>query len=401
MWYISREGYLKNIIETLVRGDNELLKLLAPSSGGPSAETSLYTYESKMAFFTRMASSPAGAELLLESGLMVRLSEMKVFSARPEAAYQIQNSEATPRSLQVYRQILFPALRLCLAVLSCLGTTNVSAVVHIKHFIKANEHVFRTILHPPTHESIGSISGLEEISLLTGVLAKTGCGGTEHDINAGEDFLMLKQQMLSLIHHFDASPPLLERSVGLVGTAHAPQVVALLVRISVNLHMFVRQVASPSSGKCRIIFSPKLASKDNGPENVVLTGRPLNLGQVVRSVGSLSGHYIRTQKGPKGQQPSAAAATDLGSAIESTLWVVWKHADFFSRCGEQSLDVMGGMDSASISREMRLLFTDEVFMQLLDVDKLMSPGAEGSGGGGSGGFINTLVRRLKRVVSPM
>ena len=65
-----------------------------------------------------------------------------------------------------------------------------------------------------------------------------------------------------------------------------------------------------------------------------------------------------------------------------------------------------GMDSNSISREMRLLFSDEVFMQLLDVDKLMSP-PEGSGGGvgggaqASGGFINTLVRRLKRVVSPI
>ena len=105
-------------------------------------EKYLYTYESKMAFFTRMASSVAGAELLLESGLMVRLAEMRVFSARPEATYQISSSEATPsRSLQVYRQILFPALRLCLAVLSCLGSNNVSAVVHVKHFVKANEQV--------------------------------------------------------------------------------------------------------------------------------------------------------------------------------------------------------------------------------------------------------------------
>ena len=31
MWYISREGYLKNIIETLVRGDNEMVNLLVPN----------------------------------------------------------------------------------------------------------------------------------------------------------------------------------------------------------------------------------------------------------------------------------------------------------------------------------------------------------------------------------
>ena len=57
-----------------------------------------------------------------------------------------------------------------------------------------------------------------------------------------------------------------------------------------------------------------------------------------------------------------------------------------------------GVDSATISREMRLLFTDEVFMQLLDVDKLLAP--PGGAAGGGGGFISTIVRRLKRIVTP-
>ena len=165
----------------------------AAASALQQREKYLYTYESKMAFFTRMASSVAGAELLLESGLMVRLAEMRVFSARPEATYQISSaaSEATPRSLQVYRQILFPALRLCLAVLSCLGSNNVSAVVHVKHFVKANEQVFRSILHPPNRESVGSVSGLEEICLLTGVLAKTGCSRSGHQSHSLKNILFL------------------------------------------------------------------------------------------------------------------------------------------------------------------------------------------------------------------
>jgi hypothetical protein len=45
----------------------------------------LYTYESKMALLTRLASSTTGAELLLETGLMLRLAEMGVFSSRPES----------------------------------------------------------------------------------------------------------------------------------------------------------------------------------------------------------------------------------------------------------------------------------------------------------------------------
>ena len=70
------------------------------------------------------------------------------------------------------------------------------------------------------------------------------------------------------------------------------------------------------------------------PDSVVLTGRPLNLGQVVRSVQSMSQHFIRSH--------ADKLSGDLGSAIESTLWVVWKHAEFFTRCGEESLDVFGG-----------------------------------------------------------
>ena len=55
---------------------------------------------------------------------------------------------------------------------------------------------------------------------------------------------MLKQQMLSLIHHYDASPQLLEKSVELVGKAASSQVQATLLQISVNLHMFVRAMAA-------------------------------------------------------------------------------------------------------------------------------------------------------------
>ena len=125
----------------------------------------------------------------------------------------------------------------------------------------------------------------------------------------------------------------------------------------------------------------------------MLTGRPLNLGQVVRSVQSMSQHFIRSHADKSGG--------DLGSAIESTLWVVWKHAEFFNRCGEDSLDVLGhGVDSSTIGREMRLLFTDEVFIQLLDVDKLVAPPGGAAAAGGSGGFISTIVRRLKRIVAP-
>jgi len=451
MWYISREGYLKNIIETLVRGDSELLNLLSPNNAA-GKERWLHTYESKMAFFTRMACSVAGAELLLESGLMVRLSEMKVFSARPEAAYQMvastaaagNQAAAAPRSLEVYRQILFPALRLCMAVLSCLGTSNVSAVTHVRFFIKANEQIFRTILHPPSHESMSSIAGLEEVALMTGVLAK--CGPLDETVDS-EGFVLLKQQMLSLIHHFDASNHLVKKSLELLAASGAQDqrlkclVRNLLIQIAANLHAFVRHVAcSSGNGKrnvnCKIIFSPKMSDGGSSNDHVVLAGRPLNLGQVLRAVQSMSAQLIESHASLTDAAASSGAgagadqqlrqslATDiknLGSAIESTLWVIWKHAEYFSRFGsggggsgandQSGLDMFAGGNkndesSGGVGRELRLLFTDDVFMQLLDVDKLYNNNNFSSNNmiqqqqqPGPQGFINTLVRRLKRITN--
>ena len=318
------------------------MNLLLPDS--VHKEKSLYTYESKMAFFTRMACTVAGAELLLESGLMVRLAELKVFSAKPEAA--AYHLEIAPRCLKIYRQILFPALRLCQALLSCLGSSNVSAVIQIKHFIKANEQIFRSILHPPSHESISSIAGLEEVSLLTGVLAK--CGPLDED---SEGFLLIKQQMLTLVHHFDASDELIKKAVELIGEQHKNLVQKLLVQVAVNLHSFVRQVACVSNSKrlnCKIIFSPKVSEGSVSGRDVVLAGRPLNIGQVLRAVLSLCRQLVSSHSSlvdatdPKIKQDLSFNIKYLGSSIESTLWVVWKHVEYFSRCGNEALDIFGG-----------------------------------------------------------
>ena len=94
------------------------------------------------------------------------------------------------------------------------GPENRSAASHVRHFIKANEIIFRAILHPPTHESL-TMAGLEELSLVTGVLAKCEIlmdkdSSSNADVNANGLF-QLRQQMISLIHHFDLSEHLLRK----------------------------------------------------------------------------------------------------------------------------------------------------------------------------------------------
>ena len=72
------QGYLRHIVESLASEDEALLGLLGGGGsdglGGLNMK-SLYTYESKMAMLTRLAATVAGAELLLESGLMLRYEQ--------------------------------------------------------------------------------------------------------------------------------------------------------------------------------------------------------------------------------------------------------------------------------------------------------------------------------------
>ena len=80
---------------------------------------SLYTYETKMALLTRVASTATGSEMLLESSLMIKMAEMTVFSSRPEtsnANFETMDDGFMPSALSRYQQIVFPAYKLCQAI---------------------------------------------------------------------------------------------------------------------------------------------------------------------------------------------------------------------------------------------------------------------------------------------
>lgn len=83
----------------------------------------LYVYESQMGLLTRLASSQKGALVLLESGIFQRLSEMSVFSQRPEVTSgTMENAPFIPDIAHRFHQILFPALQLSNTMLTALGS---------------------------------------------------------------------------------------------------------------------------------------------------------------------------------------------------------------------------------------------------------------------------------------
>lgn len=97
----------------------------------------MYVYESQMGLLTRLASSQKGALVLLDSSIFQRLSEMSVFSQRPD--FNPNNStEGTPfipDTAQRFNQIMFPALQLSSTMLTSLGNRHRTGCSEVQYFI--------------------------------------------------------------------------------------------------------------------------------------------------------------------------------------------------------------------------------------------------------------------------
>ena len=61
--FLNLKGYLRHMIENLVKDDERLQMMLDPS---PEPLKALYIYESKMALLARIAQSAEGAKVLLQ-----------------------------------------------------------------------------------------------------------------------------------------------------------------------------------------------------------------------------------------------------------------------------------------------------------------------------------------------
>ena len=109
-------------MNSLLQLDNGLMAVLEQQPNIDGLRT-LYVYESQMGLLTRLASSQKGASVLLESGIFQRLSEMAVFSQRPEMRLgSLDSTPFIPDTTQRFHQIFFPALQLSSTMLTALGS---------------------------------------------------------------------------------------------------------------------------------------------------------------------------------------------------------------------------------------------------------------------------------------
>ncbi|KAK1335114.1 hypothetical protein QTO34_004694 [Cnephaeus nilssonii] len=211
--YLSNSGYLKVLVDSLVEDDHTLQSLLTPQ---PPLLKALYTYESKMAFLTRVAKIQQGALELLRSGVIVRLAQCQVYDMRPEMDSQGMFGMRDPpvfipTPVDRYRQILLPALRLCQVILTSSMAQHLQAAGQVLQFLISHSDTIQAILRCQD-VSAGS---LQELALLTGIISKAALPGilSELDVDINEGSLMelqghigrFQRQCLGLLSRFGGS----------------------------------------------------------------------------------------------------------------------------------------------------------------------------------------------------
>lgn len=173
--FLSNRGYLAHLIDGLYKSDTTLNEILKNS---PKNMKALYVYESKMAMFSRVASTHSGAELLVEEKLLAVLSSMKVYDLHPDFQIHYRKQRNTtdeecfvPNVDKRFQQILLPAFNICDVIISTLGVSNILAVSQIIHFLLSHAEIIEIVLRAATPSM--NVGVLQELSAITGLIART------------------------------------------------------------------------------------------------------------------------------------------------------------------------------------------------------------------------------------
>ncbi|VVC86984.1 unnamed protein product, partial [Leptidea sinapis] len=154
---LTNQGYLRSLIDGLLQDDEGLKEALEPS---PKSLRVLYVYESKITLLIKIAGTRFGAETVLAQGALSCLANLKALDCHPDVHTGYANhkdTEFVPSVANRFRQILVPALALCDALLTTLGTQNHSCAMHITHFLLSHLECVDLVLratHPSSPEGL-------------------------------------------------------------------------------------------------------------------------------------------------------------------------------------------------------------------------------------------------------
>ncbi|CAN7984284.1 unnamed protein product [Ixodes hexagonus] len=320
--YLCRKGYLHHLIDGISSADADIRTLLVKGSSKGSSLRSLYVLESKLSLLTRLAASPAGAQALLESGLVGKLAECEALDLHPSIAGGFPELAPAsrwpcPPATRCYQQLFVPVAQLLLSIAASLGPGHREAGFQMRNFLGAHARVFLAMLQPRNLTS-SDVEALEEAALASAlVVVLADCEEEEDGMTSLEQqgrLRMLQNQMLSLLSW-------LVPDADSAAASRPPHERILRLRVSCSVFRFCSSLCRLTGAKdrkwCRTLFAPTVSveapprSGRGGTTGAVAP--PPGLGLLVRALLAYSSEAQRTAAACDGLVRKEAALDDLGS----------------------------------------------------------------------------------------
>lgn len=450
--FMSSHGYLAHIIDSLLKTDPKLCRVL---DNQPENFKALYVYESKMAMLSRFAGSYIGAELLLEHRMIGVLSQMKVFDLHPD--FQVTNfliatdTSFVPPIDSRYQQILFPALNLCDVILLTLGPENQSVITQITHFLLSHADIIEVVLRAGTPAMNSGL--LQELSAITGLIARVANQNISdmidpsgnHDV--GSHLYRLQKLMMTLFSRFTVNDGNM-KEIHRRGNSMMMQVdndgdaekqkcqrQKTFLQVAANIALYARNCIANHSvdhRTAKVLFSVSVdgfqgreaATIETSPDlNVVVTQlkncvefynrEKLSYDGLMRQRNALPTISLDVNVMQQHQQLTErliSQSQDLKLCVfitEHCLYLLWAHLDYYMLRaitptlqfnGFSGVDVGSNLGSARITSEevaklkqnLVTIFNETFSKQLLATTQ--EPAANDRG------FVDALLRRIKRLI---
>uniref|UniRef100_A0A336MB53 CSON014651 protein n=1 Tax=Culicoides sonorensis TaxID=179676 RepID=A0A336MB53_CULSO len=418
--FISRRGYLTNLIESLLKIDNQLCKVLDVK---PDTLKALYVYESKMAMLSRVAGSHIGAELLLEHKILSVLASMKVFDLHPD--FQVHNylsmtqdnTTFIPPVESRYQQILFPALSLCNVILTTLGTENHSTITQIIYFLLSHSDMIEVVLRAGT--PLLNIGLLKELAAITCLIARINNQEISNMIDPqvnqdlGAHLYRLQKLMMTLFPRFVITDKLLKD----INQIEARNNFGTADEVNKALHLkYVFQIAS------NLALSDPVNLQSSSPSLGVVVSQLRYCVDYYNKEKSIYDGLVRQKSSisnltldPNTQIQASNLNDRLNDKhnelkycvfiIEHCLYLLWAHLDFYMLKAVGFNETFGnellltaepggwkvtGEDISRLKENLVQVITETFCKQLINTT------AEGTTA--DKGYVEALLRRIKRLI---
>ncbi|KAJ2723881.1 hypothetical protein GGI07_002344 [Coemansia sp. Benny D115] len=177
--FLARRNYFASYVGTILRREDQAIQsTLHPD---PASLNPLYIYESKMAFFLRLAQRQDGAEKLMENGILDVLADCAFLDLRPNvsgdsgAAPNYADAFIPARS-ERYHQLLMPALDLLLALVTRIGRDNLTLWMKAARFVSqhyaALEAILKEVAIPANPLTIALLTEAKAITSLVFLISR-------------------------------------------------------------------------------------------------------------------------------------------------------------------------------------------------------------------------------------